>query len=124
MSIIVHIIQLLGVNKTMKVLTNTLLLCILIADIISLQAQNSTSQGKLTYQVFENKDKSFGYKILRDGKPMINQESIPAVPGNNGFPKMQQAEKMANLVIQKINQGIMPPTVSVAEVDSIKALVK
>lgn len=101
-----------------------IIICFAFVSIGNLGAQNQTEQSKLTYQVFENKNKTFGYKILRDGKPMINQESMPAVPGNNGFPKKQQAEKMATLVIQKINKGIMPPTVSVAEVDSIKALVK
>ena len=108
----------------MVFIKSIILICFVFVSIGHLTAQSQTDQGKLTYQVFENKNKTYGYKILRDGKPMINQESMPAVPGNNGFPKKHQAEKMAILVIQKINQGIMPPTVSVAEVDSIKALVK
>lgn len=73
-------------------------------------------------EVFKNKDNTFGYKILKDSKPMINQESMPAVPGNKGFPRKIDAERMADLVIFKIKNGVMPPTVTVMEVDSIKAI--
>jgi len=100
------------------------LLFLLLLSGISIELNSQNNQGTFTYQVFENKNKTFGYKIFRDGKAMINQESMPAVPGNSGFHKKQQAEKMATFVIQKINKGVMPPTVSVTEVDSIKALVK
>lgn len=86
------------------------------------KAENTTLSKNYKYEIIINKDKTFGYKIIADGKPMINQESMPAVPGNKGFPRKIDAERMANLVIFKLKNNIMPPTVSVAEVDSIKGI--
>jgi len=73
-------------------------------------------------EILKNKDNTFGYKILKDGKPIIIQESIPAVPGNKGFFRKIEAERMADLVIFKMYAGIMPPTVSKKEVDSVKTI--
>lgn len=86
------------------------------------QNQNTNIYKKYTFEILNNKDKTFGYKIFADGKAMIMQESMPAVPGNKGFPRKKDAERMANLVIYKLQNNIMPPTVSVSEVDSIKAI--
>jgi hypothetical protein len=102
-----------------------ILLCLIVClGFLSILAQEQTESTNYTKEVFQNTDSTYGYKVFRNGKAMINQPSIPAVPGNKGFEKIQQAENMAELVIYKLKNNIMPPTVSVAEVDSIKAIVK
>lgn len=74
------------------------------------------------YNIIKNADNSFGYQIYKDGVKIIKQENMPAVPGNNGFETEKQAIALAELVIKKLENQIMPPTVSVEEVDSIRAL--
>jgi hypothetical protein len=37
-----------------------------------------------------------------------------------GFATREDAEKVANLMLYKVKNGIMPPTVSIEEMDSLK----
>lgn len=77
---------------------------------------------KLTYKIISAPNNSFGYDVYADGKLMIHQNSIPAMPGNNGFKTKAAAEKVAQLVIQKIKKGEMPPTISIEEMKKLKAV--
>lgn len=61
----------------------------------------------------------FGYIIKVDGNPYIFQPTIPAVSGNKGFQSAEDAEKTANLVAYKLRNNINPPSVTVAELDSM-----
>ena len=64
---------------------------------------------------------NFGYQIFdASGKLVINQPNIPAVQGNKGFSSEKDAGTVAEFVIQKIDQGLFPPTLTVAELDSLK----
>lgn len=65
----------------------------------------------------------FGYNILIDGTLFIHQNSIPSLPGNTAFPSQEKAELVANLVIHKLKNNIMPPSVSKQELDSLKILI-
>ena len=53
---------------------------------------------------------------LSAGKVLIHQPNIPAIPGNQGFELETHATQVAQLVVRKINAGIMPPSVSSEEV--------
>ena len=53
---------------------------------------------------------------------MIHQPNIPGMPGNRGFKTRAQAEKITELIIYKIKNNIMPPTVTVEELDSLGVL--
>ncbi|MDB5203561.1 MAG: hypothetical protein JWQ27_2970 [Ferruginibacter sp.] len=64
----------------------------------------------------------YGYDILRNGKVYIHQPMIPALPGNQGFSTAAQAQKAAEFVLYKINQQIMPPSVTAEELDSLGLL--
>jgi hypothetical protein len=77
---------------------------------------------KLSYKIIEAANKTFGYDIYADDKLMIHQKSIPAMPGNDGFKTKADAEKVAQLVIEKIKKGEMPPTVSVEEMKKLKVI--
>ncbi len=73
---------------------------------------------KLEVKTFQNEN-GWGYDIFRNGKRYIHQPSKPAVGGTNGFDTKLQAQKFGELVVYKIEKGIIPPTVSIMEVDSI-----
>lgn len=80
------------------------------------------SKTKLTYRIIPALNKTFAYDVYADGKLMIHQTSIPAMPGNEGFKTKAAAEKVALLVIEKIKKGEMPPTVSIEEMRKLKAI--
>ena len=77
---------------------------------------------KLSYKIIDAANKTFGYDIYADDKLMIHQKSIPAMPGNDGFKTKTDAAKVAQLVIEKIKKGEMPPTVSVEEMKKLKVI--
>ena len=77
---------------------------------------------KLTYKIIDAPNKSFGYDVYADGKFMIHQTSIPAMPGNEGFKTKADAEKVAKLVITKIKKGEMLPTVSIEEMKKLRVI--
>jgi hypothetical protein len=54
----------------------------------------------------------WGYKVYVGGTPYINQPFIPGVPGKNYFVTEDDAQKVAALVVQKIMQHHLPPTIT------------
>ena len=78
------------------------------------------SNSKISYKITPAAEQTFGYDILADGKLMIHQPTIPGMPGNKGFKSEAAAQKIAALVIGKIKNGEMPPTVSVEEVKEVE----
>jgi hypothetical protein len=65
---------------------------------------------------------TWGYEVLRESKLLIRQKSVPGLSGNEGFKTRADAEKVARLVIFKLENGIMPPTVTIDEMTKIKVL--
>ena len=89
----------------------------------ALSAQQATIKSapvdtQLTYKVIPARAESHGYQIHRGSKVTIHQPSIPGMPGNSGFKDQAAASRIAGLVLSKIQQGEMPPTVTVAELCS------
>jgi hypothetical protein len=62
----------------------------------------------------------WGYDIYKGSQLLVHQPNIPAMAGNKGFSSEQKAIAVANLAIQKLRKGIMPPTISIEELDSLK----
>lgn len=91
-----------------------------------LPAPANTDAIKDDYEisVFKNEAPSsgFGYTIYLKGKIYIHQPNIPAIPGNNGFSTENAATKTARLVLHKIKNNMMPPSIDVKELDSIGVL--
>ncbi len=85
-------------------------------------APNPYLNSKIEYKIVNSENGTFGYDIIIEGKTSIHQPSIPGMPGNNGFRTKEQAERTAKFVISKIRQNIMPPTVTIQELDSLKVL--
>ncbi|MBV9963042.1 MAG: DUF4907 domain-containing protein [Parafilimonas sp.] len=95
-----------------------LLLCLVL--IFAFNRANSQSIKKdTTFNIISSANKTYGYNVLINNKIFIHQTNIPGMQGNEGFKKRTQAEKAAQLVIDKIKQGIMPPTLSQNEIDKI-----
>jgi len=78
------------------------------------------SQGDTTYRIIPSEGHTYGYDISINNKLLIHQPNIPGMEGNKGFEKKSDAEKVARLVIKKIQKGIMPPTVEKKELDSLR----
>lgn len=75
---------------------------------------------RLTYQIIKSADNTYGYDILQNSHKLIHQPSKPGLAGNSGFRRKVDAVKVALLVISKIKNNQMPPTVSKYEMDSLK----
>ncbi len=75
-----------------------------------------------SYLTILNDDKTWGYQIQNEGKLYINQPTIPAVQGNKGFKSKEAASKTAEFVISKLKLGLMPPSITIQELDSLNVL--
>jgi hypothetical protein len=101
-----------------------LLFCSFIASLSAQEKpkENPYEKAKLSAVIINAADSTFGYDILMDGKTIIHQPSIPAMPGNKGFRTKADAEKTSELVIGKIRKGEMPPTLTVEELKKLKVI--
>ena len=93
-------------NKTTKVLKKA--------------ATKTTPKSTLSFAIIAAEGNSFGYDILDNSRPLVHQPSKPGLPGNRGFSTKADAEKVAALVMYKIQHNQMPPTVTIHEMDSLK----
>ena len=64
----------------------------------------------------------WGYDVFVNGKQMIHQPNIPCISGNKGFTSEDKAKKTADFVSGKIKRNIIPPVVSLNELDSLGVL--
>lgn len=80
------------------------------------------TEDHYTVETFQNEGLDWGYKILLNGQPFINQPHIPAVQGNKGFSTQEKAQITAEFALGKIEKGIIPPTITQQELDSLKVL--
>jgi Domain of unknown function (DUF4907) len=84
-------------------------------------AQN-IAKSKLTFKVISADGGGFGYDIYSDGRMLIHQPSIPGMPGNAGFSRKEDSQKVAELVIKKLKRGETPPAVSEEELRELKVI--
>ncbi len=82
--------------------------------------KSEISTSDTTFKLVAASSKTYGYEIIVDKKVLIRQITIPGLPGNRGFKTKVDAGKVANLVIKKLKQGLMPPTVEKFEMDKLK----
>lgn len=93
----------------------------------ALSAVNTDTSIHYQYKVFavapgeKNADNGFGFEITGNAKGAmhIRQETIPAVQGNHPFMSEENAAETAQLMIFKLTHGIIPPAISVEELDSL-----
>lgn len=101
-------------------------LLIALSGSIPALAQKTTVTGEqqttYTYKIITLPDKTYGYDVFANGKLLVHQANIPAMPGNSGFATKKDATKVAELVIRKLKDGIMPPTITVEELRQLKVI--
>lgn len=73
----------------------------------------------LIYTIIPVNNNQYGYDIFVNGRLRIHQPSIPGQPGNTGFKTKTDAKKVALFVMDKINKGNMPPSVTQKELKSL-----
>jgi hypothetical protein len=86
------------------------------------QQKNPYASAELTLKIIPSVKNTFGYDILKDGKPLIHQPNIPGLPGNEGFTTKERAQKVAEFVLQKIMRNEMPPTVTNEDLNAMGVL--
>lgn len=84
--------------------------------------ENLYSNSQVEYSIINSENNTYGYEISIDNQLSISQTSIPGQPGNKGFSTKYKAEKTAKYIVNKIKNGIMPPTITQAELDSLGVL--
>jgi hypothetical protein len=75
--------------------------------------------ANLRYKVFQA-DSGWGYSIFIQDSLYIDQPTIPAIEGNKHFHSSADADKTAQFVIKKIERNIIPPLLSIEELDSLE----
>lgn len=79
----------------------------------------SAPTSAISYKVTEGENHTFGYEISSNGTVMVRQPFIPAVAGRQGFVSKEEAESVAKLIVKKVERNIIPPTISIKELDSL-----
>lgn len=84
---------------------------------------NTQAEYISSFTVFQldsnDNTKGYGYEIMLNDKPYIRQLNIPAVAGIQTFASKEDARRVAEWCCYKIKNNIMPPTVTVHELDSL-----
>lgn len=88
----------------------------------ALPPQPAASAPDIRIETFQNEEKTWGYDLYLDGKRYIHQPHKPAVGGKKGFETEAQAQRVAELVAERARKGIMPPSVTAEEVDSLASM--
>lgn len=86
--------------------------------------RSNTASPGFTYRIEFKDGTGWGYQVFDGKKLILNQDHIPAIQGNIGFSNKDDAQKTAVYIIEKLEKGIFPPTLSIDELDSLKVLPK
>ena len=84
------------------------------------EAQKNAVQ--YTYTIIPAESGTYGYDIYANKKLLIHQPSIPGMPGNKGFLTKSKAITTAKFAIKKLQQGIVPPTITKEELQKLKVI--
>ena len=77
--------------------------------------------AKIELKTYPNNNtlSGFGYDIFINDSLYVHQPHIPAIQGEKGFASKLDAEKIGNLVIIKIRNGVIPPSITINDLDSL-----
>jgi hypothetical protein len=87
---------------------------------VSFMQNDPVKAQSKTIKIISAEGGTYGYEIYAGGKLLIRQANIPGMSGNKGFKRKSDAEKVAKMVVEKLDKGIMPPTVEKAEMEKLK----
>jgi len=80
--------------------------------------EEPVNRAQLYAQVFEV-DSGFGYIIQNDGKILIRQENIPVIPEYRRFCTRNDARKVSEMVLKKL-QKKQSPTISIEDLKKLE----
>ena len=72
--------------------------------IITVKSHNPQHFESRVFRVMDG----WGYDVLVNDELIIHQESIPVLQQRQAFPQKSEAERTAQLVIQKLKTGTLP----------------
>ena len=81
--------------------------------------ENPYKDADIKAVIIPSEENTFGYDIYVQDVILIHQPSRPGVPGNLGFATKEDAMKVAELVIKKMRNNEMPPSVSMEELQEL-----
>ena len=92
------------------------------AEITTEINENPYKDAEIKAVIISSEDNTFGYDIYVYDAILIHQPSRPGVSGNLGFTTEEDALKVAELVIIKMRNNEMPPTVTMQELQELGVL--
>ena len=97
------------------------------SDIQSIEGKKNSTETKhdisnYSYNIIQVLNNTWCYDIYKDKKLFIHQTSMPGLPGIEGFKTKSDSEKIAKLVIEKLRNGEMPPSITKDELIKLKVL--
>ena len=78
---------------------------------------------ELDVETYFSDSLGWGFDIFRNGKKYVHQPHIPAINGLMGFASEEDALAVANLMMDKLERNIVPPSVSPSEIDSLEIVI-
>lgn len=88
----------------------------------SADVTNVPTKSEWSYKVTSISEGNWGYQLFQNETMIINQTSIPSVPGVSGFDTEEKAERTAKHILNKVENGIFPPTVDKEELENLGVL--
>lgn len=74
----------------------------------SIYNKSVTDKNQIFRSEIVDLNNGYGYQIMVGEKIVILQEYIPSFPGKQKFISKEQAQKVANLVLTKLEEGKSP----------------
>ncbi len=93
-------------------LTRLIIIVAGLAGLVAFRFYKNRPQYQL--HVF-NTRQGWGYTIVSHGDSLIYQPTIPGQAGRNGFVRSEDARRVGELVIHKLENGQFPPTLTQAD---------
>lgn len=76
----------------------------------------------MDFKVLKNDTGGWFYEIRSNKKVVISQQNIPAIQGNFAFQDSLQASRVAKLMMDKMEKGHFPPSISIEELNSLQII--
>ena len=100
-----------------------ILIAFTVACVRKKERNNDKQSGNnYTAKIYNTNGSGYGYDVYKDSLVFIHQPIIPGIQGNQGFSSKQDAQKVADLMIKKLSNNIMPPSITNQELDSLEVL--
>lgn len=72
----------------------------------------ATAVDFITYHVFSNPDSTYGYDVLKNGKILVHQPTVPGRTPEKGFISRNDAAKTGRLAVSKAKKYEGPPQIT------------